>query len=105
MKLGGGGTALDESQLLSIAGDKSRVFIVCDFSRLDKELHSALTQSICNEVDTGCRESKADIIFLVDSSGSIGAQNFTDLKGTLVPYPPVSLDWALRTCVVEASFN
>ena len=42
--------ALNQDQLLDIAGAKDRVFVVCDFERLDRSLMEAITTSICNEV-------------------------------------------------------
>ena len=35
------------------------------------------------KVDTECRETYNDVVYLVDGSGSVGSQNFANLKGFL----------------------
>nr|DBA24890.1 TPA: hypothetical protein GDO54_012487 [Pyxicephalus adspersus] len=69
--------AANQTQLLEIAGDHSRVHYVHNFDSL-KGLKNVLAQQICSaEV---CHNVAADIMFLVDSSGSIGKDNFLKMK-------------------------
>ncbi|OPJ82088.1 collagen alpha-6(VI) chain isoform A [Patagioenas fasciata monilis] len=65
------------TQLYEIAGVKKRVYFVHDFDLLD-DIKNEVTREICTtEV---CKEMKGDIMFLVDSSGSIGDENFLKMK-------------------------
>ncbi|XP_019581529.2 collagen alpha-6(VI) chain [Rhinolophus sinicus] len=66
-----------QSQLQEIAGEEKRVYYVHDFDAL-KDIRNQVVQEICTE--EACKEMKADIMFLVDSSGSIGSQNFIKMK-------------------------
>ncbi len=43
-----GGSNLDNRQMLDIAGSPDRVFKVCDFSRLDRDLIGAMSAEICS---------------------------------------------------------
>ncbi|XP_072507399.1 collagen alpha-5(VI) chain [Notamacropus eugenii] len=65
------------SELEEIAGSKDRVKFVYNFDSL-KNIKDEVARSICHEKD--CKDKKADIIFLVDSSGSIGAATFSKIK-------------------------
>ncbi|XP_065439669.1 collagen alpha-6(VI) chain-like isoform X2 [Chrysemys picta bellii] len=67
----------NEAQLHEIAGSKSRTFFVQDFDSL-KNIKYEIVQGICS--GEACKEMTADIMFLVDSSGSIGQENFLKMK-------------------------
>nr|XP_042712099.1 collagen alpha-6(VI) chain-like [Chrysemys picta bellii] len=67
----------NEAQLHEIAGSKSRSFFVQEFDSL-KKIKNEIVQKICSK--EACKEMTADIMFLVDSSGSIGPENFLKMK-------------------------
>ncbi|XP_039379157.1 collagen alpha-6(VI) chain-like isoform X2 [Mauremys reevesii] len=67
----------NEAQLLEIAGSKSRTFFVQEFDSL-KNIKNEIVQVIRS--GEACKEMTADIMFLVDSSGSIGPENFSKMK-------------------------
>ncbi|XP_055985295.1 collagen alpha-6(VI) chain [Sorex fumeus] len=67
----------NHTQLQEMAGEEQRVYYVHDFDAL-KDIRNQVVQEICAE--EACREMKADIMFLVDSSGSIGLENFSKMK-------------------------
>ncbi|XP_065439672.1 collagen alpha-6(VI) chain isoform X2 [Chrysemys picta bellii] len=67
----------NEAQLHEIAGSKSRTFFVQEFDSL-KNIKNEIVQKICSK--EACKEMTADIIFLVDSSGSIEQENFLKMK-------------------------
>ncbi|KAF5921860.1 hypothetical protein HPG69_013034 [Diceros bicornis minor] len=67
----------NQTQLREIAGEEKRVYYVHDFDAL-KDIRNQVVQEICAE--EACKEMKADIMFLVDSSGSIGPENFSKMK-------------------------
>uniref|UniRef100_A0A8C3HAJ1 VWFA domain-containing protein n=1 Tax=Chrysemys picta bellii TaxID=8478 RepID=A0A8C3HAJ1_CHRPI len=67
----------NEAQLHEIAGSKSRTFFVQEFDFL-KNIKNEIVQKICSK--EACKEMTADIMFLVDSSGSIGPENFLKMK-------------------------
>ncbi|MBZ3886683.1 Collagen alpha-6(VI) chain [Sciurus carolinensis] len=79
----------NQTQLREIAGEDKRVYYVHDFDAL-KDIRNQVVQEICaEEVDlnkhlnfsyAACKDMKADIMFLVDSSGSIGPENFQKMK-------------------------
>ncbi|XP_074051887.1 collagen alpha-5(VI) chain-like [Macrotis lagotis] len=64
-------------ELEDIAGSKDRVKFVYNFDSL-KSIKDEVVRGICQERD--CKDKKADIIFLVDSSGSIGNETFNKIK-------------------------
>ncbi|XP_044148779.1 collagen alpha-6(VI) chain-like isoform X1 [Bufo gargarizans] len=67
----------NQTQLLEITGDPKRVHYVNNFDSL-KDIKILLAQQICSsEV---CHKVQADVMFLVDSSGSIGTDNFNKMK-------------------------
>ncbi|KAG9476082.1 hypothetical protein GDO78_002912 [Eleutherodactylus coqui] len=67
----------NQTQLLEIAGDSKRVHFVNDFDSL-KDIKNVIVQQICsNKV---CQNVEADVMFLVDSSGSIGIHEFNKMK-------------------------
>ncbi|XP_044311641.1 collagen alpha-6(VI) chain-like isoform X2 [Varanus komodoensis] len=65
------------TQLYEIASSKSKVYFVQQFEAL-KEIKNELVRDICSE--EACKPMKADIMFLVDSSRSIGPENFKKMK-------------------------
>ncbi|XP_007935020.1 collagen alpha-6(VI) chain [Orycteropus afer afer] len=67
----------NQTQLHEIAGEEKRVYYVHDFDSL-KDIRNQVVQEICAK--EACKEMKADIMFLVDSSGSIGLENFGKMK-------------------------
>ncbi|CAM2105654.1 unnamed protein product [Caretta caretta] len=67
----------NEGQLHEIAGSESRTFFVQEFDSL-KNIKNEIVQVIRSE--EACKETTADIMFLVDSSGSIGPENFLKVK-------------------------
>ncbi|XP_036999939.2 collagen alpha-6(VI) chain [Artibeus jamaicensis] len=67
----------NQTQLREITGEEKRVYYVHDFDAL-KDIRNQVVQEICAE--EACKEMKADIMFLVDSSGSIGDVNFEKMK-------------------------
>uniref|UniRef100_A0A4X2M5K1 Collagen type VI alpha 6 chain n=1 Tax=Vombatus ursinus TaxID=29139 RepID=A0A4X2M5K1_VOMUR len=67
----------NRTQLLEIAGSEKRVYYVYNFDSL-KDVKNQVVQGICSE--EACKDMKADIMFLVDSSGSIGLENFAKMK-------------------------
>ncbi|XP_067326669.1 collagen alpha-6(VI) chain-like [Anolis sagrei] len=56
---------------------ESRVYFVNQYASL-KYIKDNIVQAICSE--KACKEMKADVMFLVDSSGSIGVDNFEKMK-------------------------
>ncbi|XP_053571723.1 collagen alpha-6(VI) chain [Bombina bombina] len=69
--------AANKSQLLEIAGSNEKVFFVYDFSSLI-DIKNNIARQICQS--EACKQMEADIMFLVDSSGSIGMENFNKMK-------------------------
>ncbi|XP_014793342.1 PREDICTED: collagen alpha-6(VI) chain isoform X2 [Calidris pugnax] len=65
------------TQLYEIAGVKNRVYFVHNFDLL-KDIKSEIVREICTE--EACKEMKADVMFLLDSSSSIGDENFRKMK-------------------------
>ncbi|XP_074006679.1 LOW QUALITY PROTEIN: collagen alpha-6(VI) chain-like [Numenius arquata] len=65
------------TQLYEIAGVKNRVYFVHDFDSL-KDIKNEVVREICTE--QACKEMKADVMFLLDSSSSIGDENFRKMK-------------------------
>ncbi|CAM9212062.1 unnamed protein product [Bubo scandiacus] len=65
------------TQHYEIAGVKNRVYFVHNFD-LVKDIKNEVVREICTmEV---CKEVKANVMFLVDSSASIGNENFLKMK-------------------------
>uniref|UniRef100_A0A452STM3 Collagen alpha-5(VI) chain n=1 Tax=Ursus americanus TaxID=9643 RepID=A0A452STM3_URSAM len=64
-------------QLQQIAGGEERVSFGQNFDSL-RSIKNEVVHRICTE--KGCEDMKADIMFLVDSSGSIGHENFGKMK-------------------------
>ncbi|KAM6375888.1 collagen alpha-6(VI) chain-like [Alca torda] len=67
----------NRTQLYEIAGVKNSVYFVHDFDLL-KDIKNEVVREICTT--EACKEMKADVMFLLDSSGSIGDENFRKMK-------------------------
>ncbi|XP_043451359.1 collagen alpha-5(VI) chain [Prionailurus bengalensis] len=67
----------NKEELQQIAGEEERVNFGQNFDSL-KRIKNEVVRRICTE--KGCEDMKADIMFLVDSSGSIGYENFGKMK-------------------------
>ncbi|XP_021495524.1 collagen alpha-5(VI) chain [Meriones unguiculatus] len=67
----------NKTQLQQIAGEAERVNFGQNFDSL-KSIKNEIVRSICS--NKGCEDMKVDIMFLVDSSGSIGPTNFEKMK-------------------------
>ncbi|XP_066485258.1 collagen alpha-6(VI) chain-like [Tiliqua scincoides] len=92
----------NKTQLLEIAGSESRVYFVQQFDSL-KDIKDAVVRDICSE--EACKEMKADIMFLVDSSTSIQPEDFQKMKifmKELVNKSDIGLD-QVRVGVVQFS--
>ncbi|XP_019719267.1 collagen alpha-6(VI) chain isoform X3 [Hippocampus comes] len=59
--------------------DSSRVFYVDNFAALET-LHKNITFVLCNSTKPACEKQKADLIFLLDQSGSISQRDYTIMK-------------------------
>ncbi|XP_061885754.1 collagen alpha-6(VI) chain isoform X2 [Entelurus aequoreus] len=67
-------------ELEIIAGqDLSRVFYVDNFAALET-LYKNITHALCNSTKPACEKQKADLVFLIDQSGSIASQDYTIMK-------------------------
>ncbi|KAM9601157.1 LOW QUALITY PROTEIN: collagen alpha-5(VI) chain [Trichechus inunguis] len=66
-----------KTELQQIAGKEERVTYGQNFDSL-KSIKNEIVRSICTE--KGCEGMKADVMFLVDSSGSIGTDNYRKMK-------------------------
>ncbi|NXG93825.1 CO6A6 protein, partial [Stercorarius parasiticus] len=67
----------NRTQLYEIAGVEKRVYFVHDFDLL-KVIKNEVVREICTR--EACKEMKADVMFLLDSSGSIGNEDFRKMK-------------------------
>ncbi|XP_072268435.1 collagen alpha-4(VI) chain-like isoform X2 [Pyxicephalus adspersus] len=66
-----------EEQLEDIAGSKDKMFFVDNFDSLDLIKHE-LTRDLCTP--EACKNMRADILFLIDSSGSISNSDYETMK-------------------------
>ncbi|XP_036930513.1 collagen alpha-6(VI) chain isoform X4 [Acanthopagrus latus] len=70
----------NKTQLEVMAGgDKSRVFYVDNFEALEN-LYKNITHVLCNSTKPACEKQQADLVFLIDQSGSIAQQDYTTMK-------------------------
>ncbi|XP_061852896.1 collagen alpha-6(VI) chain [Colius striatus] len=67
----------NRTQLYEIAGMKNRAFFIHSFDLL-KDIKNAVVREICTV--EACKQMKADVVFLVDSSKSIGKEDFQKMK-------------------------
>ncbi|XP_026858408.2 collagen alpha-6(VI) chain isoform X1 [Electrophorus electricus] len=70
----------NEQELLEIADNSKKMFFVTSFDALNP-LKKDIIADICSE--EACKDMLADIIFLVDGSGSIAPQDFLKMKNFL----------------------
>uniref|UniRef100_A0A671X2H5 VWFA domain-containing protein n=1 Tax=Sparus aurata TaxID=8175 RepID=A0A671X2H5_SPAAU len=70
----------NKTQLEVMAGgDKSKVFYVDNFEALEN-LYKNITNVLCNTAKPVCEKQKADLVFLIDQSGSIAQQDYATMK-------------------------
>ncbi|XP_056236931.1 collagen alpha-6(VI) chain-like isoform X1 [Seriola aureovittata] len=70
----------NRAQLEIMAGhEASRVFYVDNFEALET-LHKNITHVLCNSTKPICEKQKADLVFLIDQSGSIDPADYTIMK-------------------------
>ncbi|CAJ1063129.1 collagen alpha-6(VI) chain isoform X2 [Xyrichtys novacula] len=70
----------DRAQLAIMAGqDMSKVFYVDNFDALEG-LYKNITEEICNSTKPVCEKQKADLVFLLDQSGSIQTNDYAIMK-------------------------
>ncbi|XP_041649561.1 collagen alpha-6(VI) chain [Cheilinus undulatus] len=69
--------AADQEELMEIAGDPRRMFFVNDFDALNP-IKDDIVTDIC--APDACRDQPGDIIFLIDSSGSIDPDDYSKMK-------------------------
>ncbi|XP_051812885.1 collagen alpha-6(VI) chain [Acanthochromis polyacanthus] len=68
------------TQLQIMAGyDTSKVFYVDNFEALET-LYKNITQVLCKTTKPVCQKQKADLVFLIDQSGSINSTDYTVMK-------------------------
>ncbi|KAG7232267.1 hypothetical protein INR49_009312, partial [Caranx melampygus] len=64
------------AQLKTMAGDdQSKVFYVDNFDGL-KDLHKNILPELCTSTKPACEKELADVVFLLDRSGSIATENY-----------------------------
>ncbi|XP_034029371.1 collagen alpha-6(VI) chain [Thalassophryne amazonica] len=69
-----------QSQLETMAGgDTSKVFYVDNFKALET-LHRNISHVLCNYTKPVCEKQQADLVFLLDQSGSIVQNDYTTMK-------------------------
>ncbi|KAK5891661.1 hypothetical protein CesoFtcFv8_012118 [Champsocephalus esox] len=69
----------DPDQLLAIAGNAGRRFFVDRFEALGT-LHNNMSSVLCNATKRGCKAKQADMIFLLDQSSSMNAEDHDMMK-------------------------
>ncbi|XP_053350350.1 collagen alpha-6(VI) chain-like [Clarias gariepinus] len=67
----------NQPELLEIAADPKRMYFVTNFDAL-KPLQNEIVTDICS--DEACKNVLADVIFLIDGSGSIESEDFSKMK-------------------------
>ncbi|XP_033736270.1 collagen alpha-6(VI) chain-like isoform X1 [Pecten maximus] len=70
------GNGITQSELAVIASDRQHVFQVQSFDAL-QTIQTELTNAACQAPSAACGKKKADIVFVLDSSSSIGSTDFT----------------------------
>nr|XP_046254472.1 collagen alpha-6(VI) chain isoform X2 [Scatophagus argus] len=70
----------NKTQLEIMAGgDTSRVFYVDNFDALET-LYKNISHVLCNSTKPICEKQKADLVFLLDQSGSINSNDYITMK-------------------------
>ncbi|XP_069392927.1 collagen alpha-6(VI) chain isoform X2 [Paralichthys olivaceus] len=68
----------DQEELLEIASDSKKMFFVNNFDAL-KPIKDEIITDICSP--NACKGRPSDLLFLIDSSGSIDYQDYNKMKG------------------------
>ncbi|XP_067326315.1 collagen alpha-4(VI) chain-like [Anolis sagrei] len=68
-----------QRELQEIAGDSGNWFYSPSYNALEN-LHDNITHVVCDESKPACGTQEADLVFLIDGSGSISARNFSAMK-------------------------
>ncbi|XP_044214882.1 collagen alpha-6(VI) chain isoform X2 [Thunnus albacares] len=69
----------NRKQLVTMAGETSRVFYVDNFKALET-LYKNISDVFCNSTKPVCEKEKADLVFLLDQSGSIDQKDYGIMK-------------------------
>ncbi|TNN51746.1 Collagen alpha-6(VI) chain [Liparis tanakae] len=70
----------NRTQLEIMSGhDTSRVFYVDNFDALET-LYTNISHVLCNSTKPVCEKQQADLVFLIDQSGSIGPSDYDTMK-------------------------
>uniref|UniRef100_H2MR52 Collagen type VI alpha 6 chain n=1 Tax=Oryzias latipes TaxID=8090 RepID=H2MR52_ORYLA len=69
----------DKKELEEISGDPKRMFFVNDFDALNPIKDKVITD-ICSADGEVCKDLSGDLVFLIDSSGSIYPQDYEKMK-------------------------
>ncbi|KAI9532422.1 hypothetical protein NQZ68_031945 [Dissostichus eleginoides] len=69
----------NKKQLEIMAGHNSKVFYVDSFKALET-LYKNITQVLCDITKPVCEKQQADLVFLLDQSGSINPEDYTIMK-------------------------
>ncbi|XP_071402741.1 collagen alpha-6(VI) chain-like [Centroberyx affinis] len=72
------GANLTQLEIMA-GGDKSRVFYVDNFDALEN-LYTNISHVLCNNTKPACEKQKADLVILIDQSGSISQGDYTIMK-------------------------
>ncbi|XP_029928332.1 collagen alpha-6(VI) chain-like [Myripristis murdjan] len=78
ISIGVKGAKRDQLEIMA-GGDTSRVFYVDNFNVLET-LYQNITPVLCNITKPACEKQKADLVMLLDQSGSITSGNYTIMK-------------------------
>ncbi|XP_077159547.1 collagen alpha-4(VI) chain-like isoform X2 [Paroedura picta] len=74
-----GTEAADEKELKEMVGDEGKAFFVSNYSMLGS-LHQNISHVLCDRSKPVCEIPQADLVFLMDGSGSIKPKHFTTMK-------------------------
>ncbi|XP_069068467.1 collagen alpha-6(VI) chain [Pleurodeles waltl] len=66
-------------ELMAMAGTSEKMFFVGTFDKL-KEIYINVSEGLCNLSKPECEVKKADVVFLIDGSTSIGVSDFSVMK-------------------------
>ncbi|XP_039972556.1 collagen alpha-6(VI) chain-like isoform X3 [Xiphias gladius] len=76
------GAQMEQLQIMA-GNDKSRVFYVDNFEALET-LQKNISERLCNFTNPACEKQQADLVFLIDESGSISQDDYTIMKNFTV---------------------
>ncbi|MBN3325894.1 CO6A6 protein, partial [Atractosteus spatula] len=68
-----------EEELKIMTADETKVFYVNNFKGLE-ELQKNITKKLCNDTKPACETKEADIVMLIDGSGSINPGQFRTMQ-------------------------